>query len=102
MVRDWAMSGDLGPVAWGGSSPAGGLAEPSGGQDVDWHILEQPGEARAAVIGDQQHAVAAAPEFRRERMGRDHVSAGSSSGQDEVHVVKLSPLHFTTYGERVR
>jgi hypothetical protein len=46
--------------------------------------------------------VPAAAQFRRERVGRDHVSASTPSGQDEVHAVKLSPLHFTTYGERVR
>ena len=71
-------------------------AEPPGGKDVHRHAVEQAREARAAIVGDQQHAVPAAPQFRRERVGRDHVAAGPSGGEDEVHAVSCSPLHFTT------
>jgi len=77
-------------------------AEPSGGQDVHRHTVEQPRESRAAVVGDQQHAVATALQLRGERVGRDHVAAGPSGSEDEIHAVRLSPLHFTTYGERVK
>ena len=52
--------------------------------------------AGAAVVGDQQHAMAAAFQFRRERVGRDHVAAGPSGSECEIHAVRLSPLHFTT------
>ena len=59
-------------------------------------ILEQAGKASAPLVGDQQHAVTAAFQFRGQRMSWNHVSAGAASGQNEVHVVRLSPLHFTT------
>ena len=59
-------------------------------------VLEQARKPRAALVGDQKHAVPAALELRRERMGRDHVAAGSPGSEHEVHVVRLSPLHFTT------
>jgi hypothetical protein len=29
-------------------------------------------------------------------MGRDHMAAGSSGSENEIHAVRLSPLHFTT------
>ena len=71
-------------------------AEPAGRKDMDRHVLEQAREARAAVVGDEQHLVPARLQFGGERVGRDHMSAGPAGGQDEVHVVSDSPLHFTT------
>src|SRR5437879_744605 len=71
-------------------------AEPAGGENVHGNILEQAGKTRAAFVGDQQHAVAAALELRRERMGRDHMATGSPGSESEIHVVSDSPLHFTT------
>ena len=44
----------------------------------------------------EQNAVVAAPEFRRERVGGNHVPASAPSGQNEIHAVSDSPLHFTT------
>jgi hypothetical protein len=65
-------------------------------KDMHRHILKQPGIAGAACVGNQQDAMAAALQFCRERMGRDHVATGSSCRQNEVHAARLSPLHFTT------
>ena len=66
------------------------------------HTLEKAGKASAAIVGDQQHAMAAFAQFRSERVRRDHVTPGASCGQNEIHQAACSPLHFTTYGERVR
>ena len=35
-------------------------AEPARGEDVNGDLVEQPGKAGAAIVGDQQYAVAAA------------------------------------------
>ncbi len=78
------------------------LRQPAGRKDVHGNALEEAGETCAAVVGDQQHAMSALPQFRRERVRGDHVAPGASCGQNEVHAVTLSPLHFTTYGERLR
>jgi hypothetical protein len=29
-------------------------------------------------------------------MGRDHMAAGPTGSENEIHAVRLSPLHFTT------
>ena len=71
-------------------------AEPPGGQDVERDILEQAGKARTAHVGDQEDAVTPAVELRGQRMRRHHVAAGAPGSEHEVHVVSLSPLHFTT------
>ena len=71
-------------------------AKTSGGQDVNGDVFEQPREAGSAFVGDQQDAVTAAPKLRGQRMGRNHVPAGAPGGQDEIHAVSDSPLHFTT------
>jgi hypothetical protein len=60
------------------------------------HALEQAREARAALVGNQQYAVAAPLELRGQRVRRDHVAAGASGSEHEIHVVRFSPLHFTT------
>src|SRR6185503_9296900 len=80
----------------------GTSAEPPGRKDVHGHALEQAGEARAALVGDQEHAVAAGLELRSQRVRRNHMSTGSTGGENEIHAGSDSPLHFTTYGERVR
>jgi hypothetical protein len=47
--------------------------------------------------------VPASGELGRKRMRRDHVPASSTGGEYEIHYASAaSPLHFTTYGERVR
>jgi hypothetical protein len=38
---------------------------------VHGHALEQAGEARAALVGDQKHAVAAGLELRGQRVRRN-------------------------------
>ena len=58
--------------------------------------VKKAGKASAALVGDQQHSVAAALQFGGKRMGRDHMAAGSSGSENEIHVVSDSPLHFTT------
>ena len=78
------------------------LGQTSGRKDVYGNALEEAGETGAAIVGDEQNAVPALPQFRRERVRGDHMAPGASCGQNEVHAVTLSPLHFTTYGERLR
>jgi hypothetical protein len=73
-----------------------GRVEPPRREDVHRHTLEQAGEARPSLVGDQQDAVAAASQLRGQRMCRNHVSAGPSGGQHKVHAIRFSPLHFTT------
>ena len=80
-----ALSQPIGPPP---SRPAGRMCTGTSSNSA--------GEARAALVGDQQHAMAALLQLRGERMGRDHVPAGASGGQNEIHAVTLSPLHFTT------
>src|SRR5690242_11689736 len=81
----------------GGPEPADGpAAEPSGGQDMHGDALEQARKAGAAFICNQQHAVAAAFQLRGQRMRRNHMAAGSTGSEYEIHADRLSPLHFTT------
>ena len=51
---------------------------------MDLRIVEQAGNARAAVVGDQGHAMAARQQFLGERMGGDHVPPGAARGEDIV------------------
>jgi hypothetical protein len=74
-----------------GDRPA---ADPPGWQDMDRHVVEQAGNARPALVGDQADAVTA-PGWRQ-RMGRDHMSAGAAGRQNHIHAASFSPLHFTT------
>jgi hypothetical protein len=71
-------------------------AEPPGRQNLHRNVLEQAGEARSAPVGDQQDSVPADLQFRRKRVGRDHVATGAPGSEYEVHAVRLSPLHLTT------
>ena len=59
-------------------------AQPAGGEDMDRHALEQPGDARAAIVGDQRDAMAAPHQLLGQRMGGDHVPAGAAGGEDVV------------------
>ena len=49
------------------------------------HLVEQPGEAGAALVGNQHHPVAAGFELGGKGMGWDHVSAGAAGGENEIH-----------------
>jgi len=40
--------------------------------------------------------MAAAFQFRGQRMSWNHVAAGPPGSEHEIHVVSDSPLHFTT------
>ena len=71
-------------------------AQPPGGQDMRDHPVEQPGNAGAALVGDQRDVVAARHQLRGERVGRDHMAAGSPGCESEIHPGRQSPLHFTT------
>ena len=78
------------------SQPTGPPREPPGGQDVDLDVVEQAGDARAAIVGDQRHPMAAQQQFLGERVGRHHMAAGPARGEDIVARHHLSPLHRTT------
>ncbi len=71
-------------------------AKPSGREHVHRHLVEQARNLGPARIGDQHHAVTAGLELGAKRMGRDHVAAGPTGSEHEVHSGTQSPLHFTT------
>ena len=53
-------------------------------------------------ISDQHHAMTAGLKLGGEGVGRNHMSAGTPGSENEIHPGRQSPLHLTTYGERVR
>ena len=65
---------------------------------MDLHLLEQPRNARPAVVGDQRHPVPAHQQFLGERVRRDHVPPGPARGEDVVagDDAHLIPLLVTT------
>jgi hypothetical protein len=66
------------------------------GEHVHRDLVEQARDFRTAGVGDHEHAVAASGQLCGKRVRRDHVPASSTGGQDEIHAVSASPLHFTT------
>ena len=79
------------------SQPAGPPLSRPAGRTWTCDALEQAGNARAAVVGDQGDAVPAPHQLLGERVGGDHVAAGAAGGEDIVtgHQV-IAPLHLTT------
>jgi hypothetical protein len=79
-----------------GRQPPGRLLqhEAAGRYDVRLDVVEQPGKAHPARVGNQRHSVAATHQLRAQRGCRNHVSAGSPGGEDVMlaHVVP----HLTT------
>ena len=71
------------------------FGQPPGGQHMDRHVLEQPRNARPALVGHQRHRVPAPAQFLGERMGGHHVAARAPGGQQIVAAVSHQLVHVT-------
>jgi hypothetical protein len=64
------------------------------------HILEQAGNAGAALVRDERDMVTAQAQLLGQGMGRDHMATGSTGGEYIVAGISKPghqrPLHFTT------
>jgi hypothetical protein len=63
---------------------------------VDLNVIEKAGDARAAFISHERDAMPPRHKFGRERVGRHHVPARASCGENEVARNAHLLLHLTT------
>lgn len=87
MVRDWAMTGDLGPVAWAGSAAAGGVAELTAGppySEETAHAIETEVQRLLTEQHDRARVVLVEHQAALEAVGAALMERETLSGE-EVH-----------------